>query len=314
MLAPYVEAHQRTPMLDLCLRSLDLYDAWIAALRGESAVAFEYRRIGTLEIALEADRAAQLRASVHRPSDVVRTWLDPEETRRQYPALTPAAGALFTPSHGYVDPQGLAAALMESAMSHGASVHVATVQRIDRDGDRFHLATAAGTFAADAVVLTAGAWTNAIEGVRTPPVRPVRGQLLHLEWQGEPLSAILWGPRCYIVPRTDGRMLVGATVEEVGFDGRRTAAAVRDLLDAACELLPEAANSTFIEARAGFRPATPDDLPAIGPDPDVPGLVHATGHYRNGVLLAPITARLIADWIVDGKRDAAFDAFNPGRF
>ena len=150
--------------------------------------------------------------------------------------------------------------------------------------------------------------------MRIPPLRPVRGQLLHLGWGGHPLSTIIWGPACYIVPRLDGTLLVGATVEEVGFDERTTAAGVRDLLDAACELLPEARSATFLAARAGLRPATPDELPVLGSDPETPAIVHAAGHYRNGVLLAPITARVIADLIVDGKRDACLEAFRPGRF
>ena len=163
------------------------------------------------------------------------------------------------------------------------------------------------------MVLAAGAWTNAIDGVRTPPLRPVRGQLLHLGWHGDPLPAIVWGPECYIVPRTDGALLVGATVEDAGFDERTTAAGVRDLLDAACELLPEARRASFLGARVGLRPATPDALPAIGPDSDFPGVVHASGHYRNGVLLAPLTARLIADWILERQRAPAFAAFKPDR-
>ncbi len=109
-------------------------------------------------------------------------------------------------------------------------------------------------------------------------------------------------------------MLVGATVEEVGFDERTTAGGVRDLLNAACELLPDARGATFLEARAGLRPATPDELPVLGSDPDTPAIVHASGHYRNGVLLAPITARVIADLIVEGKSDPCLAAFASNRF
>ena len=140
------------------------------------------------------------------------------------------------------------------------------------------------------------------------------GQLLHLGWHGRPIETIVWGPGCYVVPRTDGTVLVGATVEEVGFDERATSAGVRELLDAAGELLPESWGATFLGARVGLRPATPDDLPILGPDSRVPGVVYATGHYRNGVLLAPITARLIADWIADGAGDASFDALSVARF
>ena len=128
------------------------------------------------------------------------------------------------------------------------------------------------------------------------------------------LSTIIWGPDCYIVPRTDGTLLVGATVEEVGYDERTTAAGVRDLLNAACELLPEGRGATFLDARAGLRPATPDELPVLGSEPGTPDIVHASGHYRNGVLLAPITARVIADWVVERQRDPALESFGPGRF
>src|SRR5437588_839787 len=220
MLAPYVEADERGPLLDLCVRSLDLYVPWIAAVRR-----------------IERD---------------------------------------------------------------GASLRVTA-----SDGDAVNAVN---------VVLAAGAWTNRIEGVRTPPLRPVRGQLLQLGWHGHPLSTIIWGPECYLVPRTDGSVLVGATVEDAGFDERTTTAGVRDLLDAACELLPEGWGATFLDARVGLRPATPDELPVIGSDPNVRGLVHASGHYRNGVLLAPITARLIADLVIDGKEDAVPAAFRPARF
>ena len=314
MLAPYVEAHERTSMLDLCVRSLNLYEDWIAAVRAESRVDVEYRRIGTLEVALDRAYADTLRAASERREGIERTWLDAERAAREYPALGGVSGALFTPVHGYVAAEQVATALAAAAESRGATFHRATVKRIDRQGASLTVTTSSHRIDADAVVLAAGAWTNAIEGVRTPPLRPVRGQLLNLGWQGQPLTTILWGPECYIVPRTDGSLLAGATVEDVGFDERTTAAGVRDLLDAVCELLPEAWGASFLGARVGLRPATPDGLPAIGPDPDVEGLVHASGHYRNGVLLAPITARVTADWIVDERRDSCFETFRPDRF
>jgi glycine oxidase len=314
MLAPYVEADERTPMLELCVRSLDLYDDWIAAVRAESGLEVEYRRIGTLEVALDRTHADALRAASVHADGVTRVWLDADRAAREHPALGAVAGALLTPVHGYVGAPQLASALAEAASRRGATFTRATVNRVDRRRETLAVSTSAGDVQADAVVLAAGAWTNAIDGVRTPPLRPVRGQLLHLGWQGDPLPTIVWGPECYIVPHTDGALLIGATVEEVGFDERTTAAGVRDLLDAACKLLPEAWRASFLGARVGMRPATPDALPAIGPDSDLPGVVHASGHYRNGVLLAPLTARLIADWILEGKRDHAFSTFNPDRF
>ena len=274
----------------------------------------EYRRIGTLEVALDRAHADALRAAAKRDEGVVRTWLDADRAAREHPALGGVNGALFTPIHGYVAAPQLASALAASAERRGATLDRATVTRIERQGASLAVTTSSNRIDADAVVLAAGAWTNAIEGVRTPPLRPVRGQLLNLAWPGDPLSTIVWGPECYIVPRTDGTLLAGATVEEVGFDERTTAAGVRDLLDAVCELVPEAWGASFLGARVGLRPATPDGLPAIGPDRDVEGLVHASGHYRNGVLLAPITARVVADWVVDRKDDPVFATFRPDRF
>ena len=314
MLAPHVEAHERTAMHDLCVRSLDLYDQWIDAVRAESGIDVEYRRVGTLEVALDSTAAGRLRAAAGRRADVSRMWLDSKAVRREHPAIGDVAGALFTAVHGYVAAAQLAAALAVSAQRHGAELRRAPVLRIDRDGSSLRVTTAAGQIHADTVVLAAGAWTNAIAGVRTPPVRPIRGQLLHLGPYGPPLATIVWGPECYLVPRTDGTLLVGATVEDVGFDEHTTAAGVRDLLDAACDLLPGAWGASFLDARVGMRPATPDELPVIGPDPLVDGVVHASGHYRNGVLLAPITARLVADWVVDGRRDPTFETFRSDRF
>ena len=314
MLAPYVEAHERGPLLDLAVRSLDLYDDWIAALRRDIDADVEYRRIGTLEVALDDRGANELRAEAAGHAGVRSTWMTAAEAKRAHPALGAIAGALFTPVHGYVAAPQLAIALAAAAERHGTTFHRAAVTAIVPERSSFRVVTTDGVVDASHVILAAGAWTNRIEGIRTPPLRPVRGQLLQLGWTRDPLSSIVWGPACYIVPRTDGSILVGATVEEAGFDERTTAVGVRDLLEAACALLPDAQSATVLDARAGLRPATPDALPVIGPDPDDPRIVHASGHYRNGVLLAPITATVIGDLIVDGRRDVSFEAFSPARF
>jgi len=321
MLAPYVEAHDRGPLLDLAVRSLDSYDDWIAAVRLESGIDVEYRRIGTLEVALDPKHAADLKRHAPRlrsgqagPPGVETEWLDAAAAKAAHPALGTIAGALLTPIHGYVAAPQLAAALARAAGQWGTIFRRAAVQRITRQGSSLRVTTTDGECDATTVVIAAGAWGNTIDGVRTPPLRPVRGQLLHLGWRARPLTTIVWGPDCYIVPRIDGTLLVGATVEDVGFDERTTAAGVRDLLDAACALLPDGRGATFLEARAGLRPATPDELPVLGSDPETPAIVHASGHYRNGVLLAPITAEVIADLVVEGKRDPCLDAFAPTRF
>lgn len=316
MLAPYVEAHESGPLLDLGVRSLALYDEWIARVARDAGLPVEYRRTGTLEIALDALHADELRALATTSAADVRTWLDPANARAEHPALGAIAGALFTPTHGYVAARQLTAAHTAAALHRGASLERARVLRIARDADALRVTTSRRTLTAASVVLAPGAWGSeiAIDGVPPLPLRPVRGQLLHLGWRGAPLGTIVWGPDCYIVPRTDGTLLVGATVEEVGFDERTTAAGVHDLLGASCDLLPDGSSATFLAAHVGLRPATPDELPLLGPDPRMPGLVHASGHFRNGVLLAPLTARAVVDWIVDGKRDPAFDTLTPDRF
>lgn len=310
MLAPHVEAHEGGPLLELGLRSLDLYQPWVFAVMRESGLDVEYRLIGTLEVALTAERAVALR----RDGGVRGGWLEPAAVARAYPDLTATAGALTTEHHGYVAAPQLAAALARAAERQGACFERARAIAIVPQADALRVTTSAGVHVTPTVVLAAGAWTNAIQGVRTPPVRPVRGQLLQLEWPWRPLPTIVWGPDCYVVPRLDGSILVGATVEDVGFDERITEEGIGALLTAACDLLPVLKKARVIDARVGLRPATPDGLPAIGPDRGVPGVIHATGHYRNGILLAPITARVIGDFIVDGRIDGCFEAFAPGRF
>jgi glycine oxidase len=317
MLAPYVEAHEAGPLLELGIRSLGLYDGWIHALRRESGLDVEYRRIGTLEVALDPQHAGELRASGDARDGVSRAWLDADTARRQHPALGPNNGAVFTQIHGYVDARQLTQAAAVSAERRGARFVRARVSRVAADRGRFVVETSSGPLQADRVVLAAGAWAGAIDvdGACVPPLRPVRGQLLHMGWRGRPLDTILWGPECYIVPRVDGTILVGATVEDVGFDEYATAAGVRDLLDAACDMMPEGWGATFLSARVGLRPATPDELPAIGFDSRVKGLLHASGHYRNGVLLAPLTAKLVADFLTnDDRGDASLAAIAPSRF
>jgi glycine oxidase ThiO len=314
MLAPYVEAHTGGPMLDLCVRSLDLYDDWIAQLRGEGT-AVEYRRIPTLEIALSPDRAEALRTGRGE-------WLAPADVARLIPALAATAGALRNDRHGYVDVRELVQALTESATRHGATFIEGRVERVDRRGATHvvNIGRASDALHADAVVLAAGAWSNQIQGVRTPPLRPVRGQLVIYSGNVEggaslsSLPAILWGPDCYIVPKQRPPFLmIGATVEEAGFDERPTPAGITQLVDAARALLPLERDAIF-NVRVGLRPATPDELPVLGDDPAEPGIVHASGHYRNGVLLAPVTAKLIGDLMIDGRRDPALDYFGVTRF
>ena len=313
ILAPYIEGHDRGPLFELGLRSLAMYDSFVRDVCEESGLTVEYRRCGTLEVAADAATAARLRSAA---SDPQLQWLDPAQAHGLEPALAASIeGAVLARDHGYVSVPSLMDALAWAALRHGVQIEAAhRVTGVRTEPNSATISTEDGTtWSAGAVVIAAGSWCGRLdlEDGAASAVRPVRGQLLRLHWRGAPLNHIVWGPDCYVVPWLDRTVLVGATVEDVGFDERTTAAGVRDLLDAVCELLPEAWRATFLEARVGLRPATPDGLPFLGPSEHSDRLVYATGHYRNGVLLAPLTAKLIADLIVDGNQDEAVRPLRP---
>ena len=318
ILAPYIEGHDRGALLDLTLRSLTMFDDFVARATEGSAIDVEYRRCGSLEIAADEATADTFRRATDAAS-AEQQWLTASETRRLEPALPDSIhGAILIPSHGYVAVSSLTEALVWAALRHGAELETGRhVQRIHQQPNALEVTADDGaTWTARHVVIASGSWSGQLEPLdpAARSVRPVRGQLLRLAWKGHPLAHVIWGRDCYVVPWRDGTVLVGATVEEVGFDERTTAAGVRDLLDAVCELLPEAWGATFLEARAGLRPATPDSLPIIGPSSRLDGVVYATGHFRNGVLLAPLTSTIVADLILDGRRDPALTLTTPDRF
>jgi glycine oxidase len=304
VLAPHIEAGHGGPLLEMGVRSLGLYDDFVREVADDSGIAIEYRRSGTLEVATDEETAARLRRHADASGGQLH-WLDAEATRRDVPGAARAAGAVLAPGHGYVDAPVLTEALAWAAMRHGARIETGLrVLRLEQDGAQVAIRTADGGVShASTAVIAAGSWSTQPEFAHLRPredVRPVRGQLLRLRTEVA-LSRILWGPDCYIVPRDDGLVLVGATVEDVGFDERTTAAGVRDLLEAACELVPELWRASFIEARAGLRPATASGLPVIGRSSESPNVIFATGHFRNGVLLAPLTAKLVGDLVLDPR-------------
>lgn len=322
MLVPYVEAHAEGPMLDLSVRSLSLYNDFISRIRDDGVAddeAFEYSRNGSLQVAFSEEDAARLTVATEHllRAHVDARWLDAASVRDAEPLLSEAAlGGLLIGDHGIVGAEILTAALWSAATTHGARFFPARATRIRPDAEGVVVEASGGRLHADVVVLAAGAWSSQIEiaGAEPAPIVPVRGQLVQLQWDGPPPAHILWGPRCYMVPWRDGRVLVGATLEHVGYDERNTAAGVHDLIDAASALVPRTLTAAFEGARAGLRPGTPDGLPVLGRSPSLPGLIYATGHYRNGVLLAPATAALVGDLIVEGREDPLLASFSITRF
>jgi glycine oxidase len=226
---------------------------------------------------------------------------------------------VLAPGDHQVDNRAMAGALLTACERVGVRLLQGRAAALRLDGERVTGVTVAGgpTLAAGTVVLAAGCWSRELGGVPPdllPPVRPVKGQLLHLRGPAaDPLCRRnVRGLEVYVVPRADGRVVVGATVEEQGFDTRVTAGAVHDLLRAALELLPDVAELELVETVAGLRPGSPDNAPLLGPA-GVDGLVVATGHYRNGILLAPVTAEAIAELLAGGRVPAAIAPFAPAR-
>ena len=314
MLAPYTEGHIE-PLLRLGLRSLQLYDDFVARVQADSGHPVELDRSGSLHVALDQHEAAQLASTAQFLADagVDHHLADGAGAIRLEPAVTrEASAALLVRPHGYVIPSALAGALAHAAANRGALLSPIEALGIQTSGDRLDVRTADEVIAADAVVVAAGSWSARLnEGVDW--LKPIRGQLLHLRTTTRPASRVVWGTGCYLVPWRDGSVLVGATVEDVGFEEGATAGGVRRLLDAAVRLLPALESSSFEEVRVGLRPMTHDELPAIGPSSRVRNLFYASGHYRNGVLLAPLTAQLVADLVVDGREREELALVRPAR-
>ncbi len=296
VLAPFIEAPADGPLQALTVESLAMYDEFVETLSEEAQATIEYRRCGTLEIAHDAESVGRLKAVGEwaRSRGVDARWVEAVEVSRLEPALAPSCGGLVVPSHGYVRAEQLTSALERAARRHGAEIRSGCrADRITGVGDSAIVTAGDQIYRAKAVVVAAGSWSG--ELAPETEVTPVRGQLLRLKWEGLPISRILWSEHCYLVPWLDGTLLVGATVEHAGFDDRVTGGGVQALLNAATAVLPAIADATFLEARSGLRPATPSGLPVIRRSAEHPSIVYATGHFRNGILLAPLTGRLVAE-------------------
>ena len=319
MLAPVGELTFGEPeLLELTLAAARLYPEFVAELEAASGEATGYEELGALHVALDRDEAEQLRRvhDLQRSLELEAEWLPPRRCRDLEPGLTPSFhGGVLAPGEAAVDPRALTLALSAAVRSEGGEVMTGTevvagvfegerlvgVQTARRRSDTQEVSDRRldAEIRAEAVILATGAWSGATEWLpepARPSVRPVKGQVVELRRRdGEPPARhILASERVYLVPRADGRLVVGATVEEMGYDTAVTAGAVHELLREAYRLLPDVAEMELIDAIVGLRPGTPNNLPLVGPGA-IDGLVLATGHFRNGILLAPLAARAVAD-------------------
>jgi len=324
MLAPIGElAFGEPELLRMTVAAAELYPDFIAELEAAAELGTGYARHGALHIALDRDEASELRRvhDLQRSLGLGAEWLPPRRCRELEPGLTPSFnGGVHAPDEAAVDPRRMTTALLTALSGAGAEVRGGTdVVAPVLSGARLEgVRTGAGDeLLAGHVVLATGAWAGAEgwlpEQVR-PPVRPVKGEILELRSpDGQPpCERIVASERVYLVPRPDGRLIVGATTEERGFDATVTAGGVHELLREAYRLLPDVAEMELVESMAGLRPGTPDNLPLIGPGA-LDGLVLACGHYRNGILLAPLTGKAIADSIATGELPDSVAAANPER-
>jgi glycine oxidase len=326
MLTPVTEVeYGEDALLRLGIASRDLYPEFVAELEEVSGRDTAYRRDGVLQVALDADDLAVLEElrRFQESLGIAAEALTGRECRRREPMLAPSArGGLFAPDDGSIDPRRLSAALLAAVDRLGGALVRDRAAEILTTGDHVAGVRLGGGEAieADQVVLAAGPWSNEVKGLPpdvVPPIRPVKGQVVRLRGPlpllGHTVRGLVRGSSVYLVPRADGELVIGATQEELGYDTTVTAGGVWELLRDARELVPGVTELVFQEVTAGLRPGSPDNAPILGPSA-LPGLVLASGHYRNGVLLTPVTADAVAETVATGEPPEVIRPFSPGRF
>ncbi|MBQ1087812.1 glycine oxidase ThiO [Streptomyces sp. B93] len=329
MLAAVTELHYgEQTLLGLNLASAHRYPDFAAELTDLTGHDLGYRRSGTLAVALDADDRAHLRElhALQRQSGLESTWLSGRDCRRLEPMLAPGVrGGLRVDGDHQIDPRRLAAALFTACERAGVVLHRSWAERLTvvRDRATGVLTRDGDALTAERVVLAAGSLSGRLAGVPDavlPPVRPVKGQVLRLAvppryapFLSRTVRAMVRGSHVYLVPRENGELVVGATSEDLGWDTTVTAGGVYELLRDAHELMPGITELPLTETRAGLRPGSPDNAPLLGPTA-LDGLLLATGHYRNGVLLTPVTGDAMAHVLTTGELPEVARPFTPQRF
>lgn len=322
MLAPQAEATHglKGPFADLCLASHRLYSEFVAEIVEQTGIEIAYRKPGTLYVATDYVEAEALAGLLERQraAGLPAEELTADEVRKFEPALAETVQVgVYLPEDHHVDNRRLIEALAVAAAQQGVRFITHTpVIDLMVEGDRaIGVRTPGGMIAGGIIVNAAGSWAGLVapQLQKHIPVRPIRGQMLCLKQSTPSIRHLVYSGHCYLVPWPDGRALVGATMENVGYDKRVTAQGIGHLLQAALALVPSLAEATITEMWAGLRPGTPDDRPILGRTPDVEMIV-ATGHFRNGILLAPITAKLISELITSGQPSIPLEPFAPTRF
>ena len=323
MLAPQSETDKFDDFYYLCRESRDSYPNFANELFDETSIDIELDQNGTLYLAFTETDAAEIR---ERYEWQIKAGLDvehltAEDVRKAEPFISPdVREALFFPNDWQVENRKLVSALRKFAELHQINIveNAEVINLLSENGIVTGAETESEKFLADNVILTTGAWTSLIKigenASMIVNVKPIRGQMYSYKTAKRLFTKVIYSPRGYIVPRADGRILVGATVENVGFDKSVTASGIEYLRENALEISPNFANLEISERWAGLRPSAPDGLPILGSFPEIKNFYVATAHYRNGILLAPLTAEIMADRIVGNKESKYLDVFSPRRF
>ena len=319
ILSPAPESPAMISMVPIAKASMNLYPALVANVEEISGEKVGFRPKGTIDVFFGRDAVSDLSTliALHHGMGLKAEPLRPEDARELEPSLSPELeAAALRPDEASIDNRAFTHAMLSAARNSGVEVFAETnVTGIVKEANRCTgLKLGSETVTAKWTVIAAGCFSALIEGVKEfAPVRPAKGQMVSLRADGMEIERVIWGEKIYIVPRNDGRILAGATVEYVGFDKQVTAGGIEKILSAAIEVMPELANAHVEETWAGLRPDSPDHLPILGPT-DVDGLVIATGHFRSGILLTPITARLIRQWITEQSVELDWERLSPMRF
>ncbi len=321
MLAPQAETDEANDFFHLCVESNKLYPQFAEELLAETGISIELDRSGTRYLALTDDDVKQIRRRFawQMKAGLNVKHLDADEARKLEPFVSPdVREALFFPNDWQVENRKLLAALRKCAeINRIEIVENAEAKRLLIENNKIVGAeTESEKIAAETVVLATGAWTSLIKAgnLTMPAVKPIRGQILSYRTAKRLFQTVIYSPRGYLVPRLDGRILAGATVEDVGFDKSVTASGVDFLRDNALEIAPSLINLAPEESWAGLRPFAADGLPVLGAFPEIENLFVATAHYRNGILLAPKTAEILADRIVGNVESKYLKIYSPRRF
>lgn len=301
----------------ISLRARDLYDTLAPELHDSTGIDVGLWREGIASLALDQDAAEQLQEAVaaQRQAGLRCDWLDAEEVAERFPVAAHCEGALFAPEDGAVNAPELRRAFLADAVRLGVRVIPARVERVLTIlGKVTGVETSAGKIRTENVIIAAGAWSPQIAGLPRPiPVEPVRGQMAALPWPHDTPPAILYCDHGYVLTR-GGEALLGSTMERVGFDARVTPEGIAHLRAAGGKMVPALRDVTPTRTWAGLRPVTPDGRPLLGPDPEVRGLWYATGHGRNGILLAGLSGEIIGNLVTNGTTDVDIASLAPERF